>query len=123
MSAAELEGFEGLVAELRANPPVAPDRLRERVLAGSGRRRPTGRRLALLVVPVAVALAVVAALVHGFVSSGSQRGFAAHPLSPPVHGSKGLVAGRALKREAPVPKGATVATGGTATGGTPLYGA
>src|SRR5947209_13390050 len=70
----ELDGYEALVSELRANPPVAPERLRHRVLEGaSGRRRRTSgrRRLTLVVVPVAVALAVGAALVHGFVRSGS----------------------------------------------------
>src|SRR6185437_12538730 len=69
-----LDGHEALVSELRANPPVAPERLRQRVLEGApgGRRRTSGRRrLLLVVVPVAVALAVGAALVHGLVSSGS----------------------------------------------------
>jgi hypothetical protein len=53
---------------------VAPEQLRQRVLAGapgSRRRLSTRRRLVFVVVPVAVALAVGAALVHGFVSSGS----------------------------------------------------
>jgi hypothetical protein len=70
------------VAALRANPPIAPDRLRQRVLAGEPRRRRLpSRRLVLVVVPVAVALAVGAALVHGFVSSGSHNGAAAGALS------------------------------------------
>jgi Domain of unknown function (DUF4349) len=77
MSAADASAFEGheeLVAELRANRPVAPDRLRDQVLAvGQERRRPSRRRLVLVVVPVAVAAAVGAALVHGFVSSGSHE--------------------------------------------------
>jgi len=94
MSATDASAFEGheeLVAELRANQPVAPDRLRERVLAAGlrqGRRRPTRRRLVLVVVPVAVALAVGAALIHGFVSSGSRPAAA----NPDVFG---LAAGRA----------------------------
>jgi len=74
MSAADaaFEGYEGLVAALRANPPIAPDRLRQQVLAGEPRRRRRpSRRLVFVVVPVAVGLAVGAALVHGFVSSGS----------------------------------------------------
>src|SRR5215469_17822072 len=74
MSAADaaFEGYEGLVAALRANPPIAPDRLRQQVLADEPRRRRLpSRRLVLVVVPVAVALAVGAALVHGFVSSSS----------------------------------------------------
>ena len=68
----ELEGYETLVSELRANPPVAPERLRQRVLEGAPaprRQRSRKRKLALVVVPVAVVLAVGAALVHGFVSS------------------------------------------------------
>lgn len=76
MSAADaaFEGYEGLVAALRANPPIAPDRLRQQVLAGEPRRRrKPSRRLVLVVVPVAVALAVGAALVHGFVTSGSSN--------------------------------------------------
>jgi hypothetical protein len=73
-----LDGHESLVFELRANPPVAPERLRQRVLelgpASRSRRAalPRSRRgRALAVVLVAVAIAVGAALVHGFVSSGS----------------------------------------------------
>jgi Domain of unknown function (DUF4349) len=73
-----LDGHEALVSELRANPPVAPERLRQRVLelgSVSRSRRaalPRSRRgRALAVVLVAAAIAVGAALVHGFVSSGS----------------------------------------------------
>ncbi|HEY3578218.1 MAG TPA: DUF4349 domain-containing protein [Gaiellaceae bacterium] len=79
MSAAdwsELNGYEALVSELRANPPVAPERLRQRVLDGAPaprRQRSRKRRLALVVLPVAVVLAVGAALVHGFVSSRSPK--------------------------------------------------
>jgi hypothetical protein len=79
MSAAdrsELDGYEALVSELRANPPVAPERLRQRVLeSGPAARAPRSRKrkLVLVVVPAAAVLAVGAALVHGFVSSGSPR--------------------------------------------------
>jgi Domain of unknown function (DUF4349) len=73
-----LDGHEALASELRANPPVAPERLRQRVLelgpASRSRRAalPRSRRgRALAIVLVAVAIAVGAALVHGFVSSGS----------------------------------------------------
>src|SRR6476659_2822324 len=72
----ELDGYEALVSELRANPPVAPERLRQRVLEGAPaprRQRSRKRKLVLVVVPAAVVLAVGAALVHGFVSSGSHR--------------------------------------------------
>jgi hypothetical protein len=68
----EMDGYEDLVSELRANPPVAPERLRQRVLEGAPaprRQRSRKRKLALVVVPVAIVLAVGAALVHGFVNS------------------------------------------------------
>src|SRR2546421_8886040 len=68
----EFEGYETLVSELRATAPVAPERLRQRVLELGPRRMSSKRRLVLVVVPVAVALAIGAALVHGFVSSGSR---------------------------------------------------
>jgi Domain of unknown function (DUF4349) len=84
----ELDGHEALVSELRANPPVAPERLRQRVLElgpGSRSRRaalPRSRRgRALAVVLVAAAIAVAAALVHGFVTSGSKSA-----TLKPVHG-------------------------------------
>jgi hypothetical protein len=70
----EMNGYEALVSELRANPPVAPERLRQRVLEGAPaprRQRSRKRKLVLVVVPAAVVLAVGAAFVHGFVSSGS----------------------------------------------------
>lgn len=72
----ELDGYEALVSELRANPPVAPERLRQRVLEGAPaprRQRSRKRKLVLVVVPAAIVLAVGAALVHGFVNSGSHR--------------------------------------------------
>ena len=60
----ELDGYEALVSELRATAPVAPERLRERVLEGAPaphRRTSRKRRLFLVVVPAAVVLAVGAA--------------------------------------------------------------
>lgn len=71
----ELDGYEALVSALRANPPVAPDSLRQRVLEGAPvprRRRSKKRRLALVVVPLVVVAAVGAAFVHGFQNSGSR---------------------------------------------------
>jgi Domain of unknown function (DUF4349) len=71
----ELDGYEALVSELRATAPAAPDSLRQRVLEGGPTVRPQRsrkRRLTLVVVPVAVVLAVGAAFVHGFVSTGSR---------------------------------------------------
>ena len=93
----ELDGYEALVSELRANPPVAPERLRQRVLEGAPaprRRMSRKRRLVLVVVPAAVVLAVGAALVHGFVSSGS------HPQS-----ALGADAGAALRAALRFPSG------------------
>jgi Domain of unknown function (DUF4349) len=84
----ELDGYETLVSELRANPPVAPERLRQRVLDGAPaprRQRSRKRRLALVVVPVAVVLAVGAALVHGFVSTGSKGKVVDAELAPTIH--------------------------------------
>jgi uncharacterized protein DUF4349 len=79
----ELDGYEALVSELRASPPVAPERLRQRILerAPRARRRMSPRRrLAFVVVPVAVALAVGTAVVHGVVSSGSKQTNANEPV-------------------------------------------
>ena len=85
----ELDGYEALVAELRANPPVAPERLRQRVLDGAPaprRQRSRKRKLALVVVPVALVLSVGAALVHGFVSSGSHSQVVANERLAPTLG-------------------------------------
>jgi Domain of unknown function (DUF4349) len=78
----ELDGYEELVSQLRATAPVAPEQLRQRVLdlepASRRRRISSKRRLVLVVVPVAAALAVGAAIIHGFVSSGSRNANRAH---------------------------------------------
>jgi hypothetical protein len=77
-----MDGYEALVSELRANPPVAPEHLRQRVLEGAPaprRQRSRKRKLTLVVVPAAIVLAVGAALVHGFVNSGSNSLSAASP--------------------------------------------
>jgi uncharacterized protein DUF4349 len=96
-----LDGHEALVTELRANPPVAPERLRQRVLElgpPSRSRRaalPRSRRgRALAVVLVAVAIAVGAALVHGFVRSGS------HPQAAMKAERLGLLPARTVPRPA-----------------------
>src|ERR1041385_5541455 len=76
----ELDGYEALVSQLRANAPAAPESLRERVMEGAPaprRRRSRKQRLLFVVVPAAIVLAVGAALVHGFVSSGSRNNVAA----------------------------------------------
>src|SRR5712671_756103 len=78
----EMDGYEALVSELRANPPVAPERLRQRVLEGAPATRvprSRKRKLVLVVVPAAIVLSVGAALVHGFVSSGSHPNAALAP--------------------------------------------
>jgi Domain of unknown function (DUF4349) len=95
MSGTEFEGYEALVSELRATPPVAPERLRERVLALGPGARPgisKRRRLTLVVVPVAVVLAVGAALVHGFVSSGSSHSAMNPAVKQSVHSLSGVTA-------------------------------
>ena len=109
----ELDGYEALVSELRANPPVAPERLRQRVLEGAPaprRQRSRKRKLVLVVVPAAVVLAVGAALVHGFVSSGSHsnataaqsRGARAAPSSTPA--SRPIAGAHGTDREKAAPK-------------------
>jgi hypothetical protein len=88
----ELDGYEALVSELRANPPVAPERLRQRVLEGAPaprRQRSRKRKLVLVVVPAAIVLAVGAALVHGFVSTGSHE--RASSLAPTLHTNEHLL--------------------------------
>lgn len=100
----EMDGYEALVSELRANPPVAPESLRQRVLEGAPApraRRSRKRKLVLVVVPVAVVLAVGGALVHGFVSSGSGDATALQPGLHSVAGTAGHVFGRATNTTTP----------------------
>jgi uncharacterized protein DUF4349 len=61
-----------VVTLLRAHAPVAPDSLRERVLALEPVRRRSSRRFTLVAVGAAAIAAVGVALVHGFVSTGKQ---------------------------------------------------
>jgi uncharacterized protein DUF4349 len=64
-----------VAALLRAHAPHAPESLRERVLALEPARQRIAlppRRLALVALPAAVGLAVVAALVHGVIGSGKK---------------------------------------------------
>src|SRR3954447_15244889 len=65
---------------LRATAPPAPDELRARVLASRPVTRPRRRMRPVLVLATAAALAVAAALVHGFSTS-------APPVERQVHGS------------------------------------
>jgi Domain of unknown function (DUF4349) len=83
-------------AVLQAHAPRAPEALRARVigLAPAPRRR----RLVLVVVPAAVALAVVAAIVHGIVGSGAKsvpHGPVAQPLESPGTPTRAVGAGAA----------------------------
>src|SRR5438477_2531434 len=57
---------------LRAHAPIAPDSLRERVLALEPVHRRPARRLTLVAVGAAAVAAVGVALVHGVVSSGKE---------------------------------------------------
>jgi Domain of unknown function (DUF4349) len=103
-----------LLDGLRAAQLRAPEALRERVLARAPEPRPArfrlpSRRLVFVLVPAAAAIAVGAALVHGFVGSGS------HPsaLRPEIaHGSVASV---------PAWKGATTNSGSGAATGAPAY--
>src|SRR5215472_11627905 len=65
----------GLVSVLRGGSLPAPEQLRARVLAAAPAPRRSRsvppRRLAFVVVPSALAIAVGAAVVHGIVGSGS----------------------------------------------------
>jgi hypothetical protein len=65
---------------LRAHAPVAPDSLRERVLAFEPVRRGPARRFTLVAIGAAAVAAIGVALVHGIVSSGKQP--VAQPLAP-----------------------------------------
>ncbi|HKB93425.1 MAG TPA: DUF4349 domain-containing protein, partial [Gaiellaceae bacterium] len=80
---------EMTIETLRARAPRAPEALRLRVLELEPRRMSPRRRLALVVVPVAAALAVGAALVHGFLGSSSPKPVAQQTLraaAEPAHG-------------------------------------
>lgn len=93
MSAREFEGHEKLIAQLRAGTLDAPEHLHRRILVTRSARShrlsiPRGRRL-VLVLPVAAALAVGAALIHGAFNSGTNANLEptlAAGLAP-VHGS------------------------------------
>lgn len=103
----ELDGYEALVSALRANPPVAPDRLRQRVLEGAPARRPRRskkRRLALVVVPLAVVAAIGAAFVHGFQNSGPSHAAANRTVLGVLNRATGTTR-QALQHSAPLAPG------------------
>src|SRR6478672_11187635 len=78
-------------ALLRAHAPQAPESLRERVFALEPKPRRASlpsRRLVLVALPAALAIAVTAAVVHGIVGSGSPKPVAVElQLAPAVHGA------------------------------------
>lgn len=114
MSTGEFEGHEALIAQLQAGTLDAPGHLHRRVLSGGTVKRRrwadmSGRKRALLVVPIAATLAVGAAVVHSaFYNSGSQTAapHAVKPL-PGLHNSPGPSGGA----------GPTGPRGETGTGG------
>jgi Domain of unknown function (DUF4349) len=107
-----------LLSELRGAALRAPDALRERVLATAPERhrlalpRPS-RRLALVVVPAALGLAVAAALVHGLAGSGSGA-------KPVAHGAAAQTVQslRAATAQPPVFKAAVGSGGGAGAAAT-----
>jgi len=97
MSASELT-VERL---LRAHAPHAPETLRERVLelesAPQPRHTPS-RRLVLVALPAALAIAVLAAVVHGVVGSGSPRAVpATKSLSAPAQSGGSVGSGSTVR--------------------------
>src|SRR6266576_3179872 len=97
MSASELT----VERVLRAHAPHAPETLRERVLAlesAPQRRHTTSRRLVLVALPAALAIAVLAAVVHGVVGSGSPRAVpATKSFSSPTVGSASVGSGGTVR--------------------------
>src|SRR5713226_5008086 len=83
-------------ALLRAHAPQAPESLRERVFALEPKPRRVSlpsRRLVLVALPAAVAIAVTAAVVHGIVGSGSpSQTVVEQQLAPVAHGAGGSTA-------------------------------
>jgi hypothetical protein len=94
---------------VRAHAPHAPERLRSRVLELEPRRLSPQRKLVLVVVPAALAIAVGAALVHGFAGSSSPK-TAAHP--PAIFGATGA-GGAARAKAQPLTPAAVPSIGGS----------
>jgi hypothetical protein len=101
----------GLVSALRGGSMSAPEALRARVLAAEpasrGSHSLAPRRLAFVVVPAALAIAVGAAVVHGIVGSGSDSNTAVGtpPLEQAIaHG--GAAAAKPLPAHVPSSVGA-----------------
>src|SRR4051795_13164831 len=86
---------------LRATAPQAPDELRARVLALRPIERKQHRVRPVLVLAAAAALAVAAALVHGFSTSAPQTRATTttafdQEQATPLHGSAGAVTKSAI---------------------------
>ena len=98
----------GVVTALRGGTLPAPETLRARVLAAApveGRRHSAPRRLAFVVVPAALAVALGAAVVHGIVRSGSNTAAGTPPVERTVvHG--GSAAAKPLPAHVPSSAGA-----------------
>ncbi len=109
MSASEMP----VTTLLRAHAPHAPERLRARVLELEPRRMSPRRRLVLVVVPTAAAVAVAAALVHGFLGSSPSPKTAAHP--PAVFSATGQARSGGGSAGVLTPKLAVPSVGGSAT--------
>jgi hypothetical protein len=99
MSASEMT-----IEALRAHAPRAPETLRARVLELEPHRMSSRRRLVLVVVPAAAAIAVGAAIVHGLVGSSAPK-----PVAERQH----------LFRAAPAGAGDSGATATTQSGAVP----
>src|SRR5919201_43211 len=121
--------FEELVAELRALPTAAPDRLRERVRAlgepAEPRRLPVvpWRRGILVLTPVCVLALVAAAVIHGVLNSSPNREAQA-PARGAVHTSAQQGAGGGGAEKTPTDQTRKPAygavTGTTLSGATPF---
>jgi hypothetical protein len=128
MSASDVITVERLEALLRGDPPrtseetrrvrlvtalcggslPAPEALRARVIANAPvqrRRHSVPRRLALVVIPAALAVAVGAAVVHGIVRSGSNTAAGTPPVERQVV-SGGSAAAKQLPAHVPSSAGA-----------------
>jgi hypothetical protein len=118
----------GLVTALRSGSLPAPEMLRARVLAAAPaeRRRHSvpPRRLALVVLPAALAIAVGAAVVHGIVGSGSNTAVGTPPVERQlVHGgsaAEGSATAKPLPAHVPSSAGAFSAAQPSVGNGTRL---
>jgi hypothetical protein len=120
MSAFEFDGYETLIAALRAGTLDAPDHLHRRVLAGAPAKQrrwshASGRRRALVIVATAAVLAVGVAVVQSaLTSSNSNSNLRASP--DVTHGLGKLTGGTAAQGKVP-PRRSVGAAGVTGAAG------